>query len=915
VTFRLRAPLFLLLCLAIRAPVGTAESVVPGARAGALIVQAESLWSQAEFPRALDVAQAALRLGEESGDAAIQARSLNLIGNVLDSQGDRAAAAQRHEQALSIARRGALHTLEARILTDIALGSWSRAEYADALARCDEALDIQRSEHDAAGQAHTLNLMGRIAFKQGAYAEAESRYRDALAVLGAGGDKGEIAAALQNLGDIHLDRHACAPAIEEYSRALAVRVEMNDLAGQADIHRTTGACHLFEGAPDLAVASFQRMLSLAEQSGSRSLRAAALYHLGIASSQRGDPAAAITYCEQALDGQQASGDRRAQAWTLHHLAKAYSRSGRPREALASLEQAIAIREGIQDLRGLAGDLQWKGQIEETLGEPDKALASYRRALELAESIQFPYLSTTLGRVGRLYALRGENDKALDYGRRAAAFAREIGNPEMRWDALWRLGDIQRRAGLRDEALRSLREAVGIIEALRADVTPEDESKVGFQESKQSVYADLVSLLMDLGRAEEALETAEKARARAFLDLLERDDRASGSVRRGAGSPPASDGLASTASVPQPEFSALLQGIRMSRTTVIEYFLGEDRFFVWVAGPDGVVHAHTEAVPRREIESQVLALRQGSRPAARRLGSLLLDPIERWLPQSADDLVTVVPHGPLFLVSFASLQDAQQRWWIQRHTIAYSPAISVLAHSARSDTRAARAAAPRLLVVGNPVMPALPGRTEPLPLLPGADAEVRAVGSRFPPGGVTTLRGAEASESAVRDAAARATLIHLATHAVISDEAPLSSLLALAPDDHSDGLWTAREVFSLRLNADLVTLSACDTGLGRVSGDGVIGLSRAFLSAGASSVMVSLWRVADAAAAPEMEEFYRVLAVNGADRAGALRHAQLRTISRLEKGEIRTASGARLAPDPIYWAPFVLIGQARSPAPA
>jgi CHAT domain-containing protein len=151
--------------------------------------------------------------------------------------------------------------------------------------------------------------------------------------------------------------------------------------------------------------------------------------------------------------------------------------------------------------------------------------------------------------------------------------------------------------------------------------------------------------------------------------------------------------------------------------------------------------------------------------------------------------------------------------------------------------------------------------------------------------------------------------------MVFDEEPWSSFLALAPDapptagrdSERDGLLTVREVFSLDLRAGLVTLSACNTGLGRVTGDGVIGLSRAFLYAGTPSVMVSLWRVADPVARFQMERFYAALR-GGSGKAAALRAAQLETLEALRSGRLRAPSGRRLTDSPLLWAPFVLVGE-------
>jgi CHAT domain-containing protein len=274
----------------------------------------------------------------------------------------------------------------------------------------------------------------------------------------------------------------------------------------------------------------------------------------------------------------------------------------------------------------------------------------------------------------------------------------------------------------------------------------------------------------------------------------------------------------------------------------------------------------------------------------------------------------VPHGPLFLVSFAALLDAQGRYLIERHTVSYSPSIGVLDLTEGQRSPAAETAG--VLVVGNPAMPMLPGRRKRPAPLPGAEAETRLISRLYGAARVTRLVGAEAEERRVRELAPAQKIIHLATHGFIRDDDPEESLLALAPSSHgkdgepetaTDGLLTVREVAEMDLHADLIVLSACNTGLGRVSGDGVIGLTRAFLQAGSPRVLASLWRVADSMAGPHMERFYRALRQEHAASAAALRAAQLATLRALRAGRYRAPSGSPLPDLPTFWAAFVLIG--------
>ena len=203
-----------------------------------------------------------------------------------------------------------------------------------------------------------------------------------------------------------------------------------------------------------------------------------------------------------------------------------------------------------------------------------------------------------------------------------------------------------------------------------------------------------------------------------------------------------------------------------------------------------------------------------------------------------------------------------------------------------------------LVVGNPTMPLYqdpqdPQRAIQLPSLLGAETEARAIAPLLH---TTALTGAQGTKAAIKKQMLTAGTIHLATHGILDNQSGLSSAIALAPDRSgipNDGLLTAEEILDMKLRANLVVLSACNTGRGRITGDGVIGLSRALITAGVPSVVVSLWSVPDAPTAALMTEFYQQLG-RSSNKAQALRQAMLTTMA--------------THPNPIDWAAFTLIGE-------
>ncbi|HET8644720.1 MAG TPA: CHAT domain-containing protein, partial [Vicinamibacteria bacterium] len=351
--------------------------------------------------------------------------------------------------------------------------------------------------------------------------------------------------------------------------------------------------------------------------------------------------------------------------------------------------------------------------------------------------------------------------------------------------------------------------------------------------------------------------------------------------------------------------------------VVSYWVAEDATYVWVVAPGGALHSARIAAGAARLRALVAAtaaapdvLRQGGAPDPqpwRTLHRLLVEPIAPWLPRERGALLTLVPHGPLLRLAFAALRDARGRYLVERYALHSVPAVSALRFTARAP-----AAAPRYLLVGDPQgLPPAPGGRA-LPRLPGAAREVKSLRLLLEGRAVTVLTGAAAREAAVKDAVAAHTVVHLATHGVVRDDAPLSSFVALgAGEPGQDGRLTAAEVYGLRLDAPLVVLSACRTGRGPVTGDGILGLTRAFLSAGAGSLVATLWDVPDAPSAELVPAFYRAL-LRGEGRAAALRAAQLDLLARLRRGALKVApdgaGAAALPEDPALWAGFTLLGE-------
>ena len=639
---------------------------------------------------------------------------------------------------------------------------------------------------------------------------------------------------------------------------------------------------------------------------------------------------AIPFYQRAIDLQKRQGDKPGIIQSLNAISVALNVLGRQTEALANQEQALKLARE-------TGDPFLIKFMMEGVAYVLMQLKEYSKAAEMLEAART--MSTPRANTFRLLSLTRFQMAQYEQALQAAEEGIKIGDVgefrrdlfQARAQALWKLGRTS-------EALRDVQIALNSMEETRATLVPTDFMKQNYMDRSLDLTDLAIQVLIDSGQDSQALATAEQARSRAFLDLLAtknlatKEQPASAKVTGG----PRLLNVASVAPASTEELRAL--SVRLNSTLLL-YWVGFNSSIAWTVAPDGKVTTARIAGGVQTIDKSIdEAIRPPKQPATRgqslelpsragdailtrrntqqawqRLYNLLIRPVRSSLPPKGNGRLTIIPSGPLFRLSFAALMDENGRYLIEDYSLSYAPAGEVLSFTSRTKTRTADQPNRYLLVANPSSMPSVDGKA--LPALPGSDDEVRRIVRILPNDSVTTLRGAEAVEPSVRAAMASAKVIHLATHGIVSNADPLGSFLALGKggsETQGDGRLTAEEVYGLELNADLVVLSACRSGLGQISGDGVAGLARAFFYAGAASVVSTLWDVADGPASQLVAEFYTSLTrSNGHDKSEALRAAQLSLLRALRRGQVRVDTPFGRLPlqeDPIIWAGFVLIGE-------
>ncbi|WP_291981033.1 CHAT domain-containing tetratricopeptide repeat protein [Luteitalea sp.] len=784
----------------------------------------------------------------------------------------------------------------------------------------------------------TLALQrGRELSERGAHAAAEQQWRAGVALTRAHGPRWLQAQLLRSLTFV-----ATVPMadrlvlIEEAERSLEGEQRP---ALEGLVAHQHGDLAFLAGDYIRALRETERAVGLLERAGARADLARALTSVGRIYRVHGEPEQAIPWFRRALDVQRGIDNTPAEVQNLIGLGIAHLHLARFDEAAAAYAEAVAV----------ARTSPQPSDLVHALTQQAIGLVEMQRVPEaersLAEALVLPAEPRLLG---SLQGARGTVAfAARRYAEALAAFDLALEAPGLGVDS--RVETLERRARALDaldrpdEAIIAADAALEALGRLRASLVPRDYFKRGFDQSWARLFGLSVRRLALAGEATRALEVAERARARAFADLVasrlvENSPSLSaaasttpppspGLVLRGASGGPAAGAraggtaLESAAAVD----SATVDQMRSTATalgaTIVSYWVDAEVTLVWVITPQGDVHMRRLPIGARDLERAILATQAtpgaeatrfstgpASRAAFRRLHDALIAPVQRWLP-ARDGLVTIVPHGPLFRLSFAALTRRDGRYLVEDHALLHAPSVAVLRLVAG---RAPRAGPPSYLLLGNPAWSAARSRREALARLPGAAREVEAIRRRVAPAAATVLRDGTASELALRQAAPGASVLHLATHAIVDDARPFESYLALASQtsEEGDGRLTAEEVYGLWLDADLVVLSACRSATGPVTGDGLLGLTRAFIAAGARSVIATLWDLPDEAARAILPHFYREWLATG-NKAEALRRAQLAWLADLRTGRVVVDSplgAVTLREHPALWASLVLQGR-------
>jgi len=887
-----------------------------------------------EKQKALDYFNQSLPLSRATGDKAQEARTLNNIGVVYGDLGEKQKALDYFNQSLPLSRATGDKAQEARTLSNMGLVYDALGEKQKALDYYNQSLPLSRATGNKAEEAVTLNNIGLVYSALGEKQKALDYYNQSLPLSRATGNKAGEAATLNNIALVYDSLGEKQKALEFYNQSLPLSRATGDKAMEATALSNIGAVYNTLGQKQKALEYYNQSLPLTRVTGDRAGEALTLNNIGAVYDALGEKQKALEFYNQSLPLRRATGNKAGEAVTLNNIGAVYDALGEKQKALEFYNQSLPLSRATGDKAGEAVTLNNIAYLERDRGNLNIALTQIEAAITIIEDLR-----TKIGSQELRASYFAENQDAYQFYIDLLMQLHKT-NPNKGYDALALHASERARA-------RSLLELLTEANAnIRQGVNPKllDEERTLQQQLSAAEY-NREQLLKgqytnkQLDEIKQQIET-----------ILTRLQQLEGEIR--VNSP-----RYAALKYPQPlNLQQIQQQVLDDNTLLLEYSLGEERSYLWAVTKTSITSY--ELPPRADIETAAqefykqLKSETGSIQEGMKLSQMLLAPV---VNQLGNKRLLIVGDGALQSIPFAALPIPEGTSpptpllqgegsltppslagkgvgglgltpLLVNHEIVSLPSASTIG-VLRNELKDRKPAPKTLVAIADPVFSPNDDRfktSQPQPTNAATiPAEVKrsaldlAVNldrlqyTRTEAQAILALVPENQRFSAFDFSANRTTatlpdlsqyrFIHLATHGLLNTVHPELSGVVLSLFDENgadtDGFLRLNDIFNLNLPAELVVLSACETGLGKdVKGEGLVGLTRGFMYAGAKRVAVSLWSVNDTATASLMTKFYQQMLEKGLNPVAALRAAQLE----MWKSEQWKA--------PYYWAAFVVQGE-------
>lgn len=842
-------------------------------------------------------------------------------------------------KALKIAREIGNKKSEGIVLGNIGVYYANIGEFDKALEYYYQDLALMRELRAKQDEAHGLTNIGVIYAYKGDNREALEWYKKALKIFEELDNIQRKAWVLGNIGASYSALADYPQTLNCYHQALKIFQDLKDRMNEAWMLADIGSATSALGNDEKALDYYRKALKIMQEVGDKKFEGWVLGTIGGIYKRLGELDKSFDYLNKALDITREIGDRRIEILHLDSLGSNYQEQGDYEKSTEFLNQGLKIAEQIGDKNSEADVLINLGILRRELKDYDKSIDDFNKALLIGKEISAPSI---VWKAEWGFALSYEKKKnyheAIKHYKNAISTIESVrGKLETEEQ---KVGFLRRRIKIYEDFINLLFKIIKKEKDSAKKYTLESfhlaeraKSRAFLELLAEAKVAPTAGILTELKSEEKSLQrkltntqqklldskTKGDEREKLYLELQQIESKYNDFILKLRKKSPKYASLV----YPEPyTLDKVQKELLNEKTFIIEFLIGEENSFIWIISKDKILWFNS--FPSKPELFEKIASYQAQISQRRiKLDFQLGKEIHDFLLKDALGQVSlsshliIIPDGLLLRFPFEALvreiKDGIPRYLMEDFIISYAPSASVLGEIKRLQ-RAEIGEPIDLLALGNPVMEEERKATNStieylrssgvdLSPLPYAEKEVFSINQIYEDKGKNAelyvkekaLEGVVKSEKIDRFKT-----IHFATHGLIDDRVPALSGIILAPSkdpEGDDGFLRMNEIFNLNLNADLVALSACETALGKeVKGEGMIGLTRAFFYAGASSIIASLWMVSDQSTSMLMKDFYLYL-VEGKKPREALRLAKLKL---LKSDEI-------LYNHPFFWAPFIYIG--------
>ncbi|WP_375339704.1 tetratricopeptide repeat protein [Okeania sp. SIO2G4] len=904
-----------------------------------------------EKQTALNYFNQSLPLWRQVGNKSREAATLYNIGGIYDDLGEKQKALDYFNQSLPLWQEVRYQTGEARTLTDIGGIYNDLGEKQKALDYFNQSLPLWRQLGNKSREARTLTDIGRVYNDLGEKQTALNYYNQSLPLWRQLGNKSREAATLNNIGRVYNDLGEKQTALNYYNQSLPLSRQVGNKSGVAITLYNIGAVYNDLGEKQKALDYYNQSLPLSRQVGNKTREAGVLNNIGTVYNDLGEKQKALDYFNQSLPLWQEVGDKSGVATTINNIGGIYNDLGEKQKALNYYNQSLPLLQQVGDKSVEAATLNNIGRVYNDLGEKQKALDYYNQSLTLSQQLgnkageaiilyNFALLKRSQGNLTAaltdmelsINIIEQLRSKIVAQDLRTSYFATVQDYYQFYIDLLMQLHKQNPNKGYDRKALTAsersrARSLLDILAESGADIKTGVDPQLLAQEKQLLQKLNTLDQARQLNtpgynpdQLKQQIETLSNQLQQLEVKIKQNSPRYA------------------NLKYPDPLTASEIQQQVIDKDTILlQYSLGEDRSYLWLVTPTEI--SSYELPPRTEIEELAKQFREEITSLSpvpetgNKLSKILLSPVANKLENKR---LLIVGDGILQTIPFAALplpQNLNQTNYqplIVNHEIVSLPSassISILREQVKGRTPAPK----KVAVFADPVFADNDPRfqttsqtkkeTETKDLiamaltrsledflglsfsrLEGTRQEAEAILALVPDNLEQLSLDFDANrESAINPNLSQYQIVHLATHGLLNETQPELSGLVLSLYDKTGkgkpGFLQLNDIFNLEMPAELVVLSACETGVGEeIRGEGLVSLTRGFMYAGAKIVVVSLWSVADNSTAQLMENYYQKILETGKNPVESMRETQL---------EMLNSSNWKA---PYYWAAFVVQGE-------